>query len=58
MTESDRCTCDWYELRARLSVRVYRPECLEHGPDSPADYEKHPFDSDMDLAEWQEMTCT
>lgn len=52
----EECTCDWYELRARLSVRVYNPGCLEHGPSSPAAYEKHPFDSEMSLDEWTAMS--
>lgn len=53
----DACTCDYVELRPRLSMRVYDGTCAEHGPNSPVTYEKHPFESDMTLAEWQEMSC-
>lgn len=57
MIESgDDCTCDYVELRARLSMRVYDGTCPEHNQDSPDDYEKHPFDDQLTLAEWTSIS--
>lgn len=52
----ERCTCDYVELRPRLSMRVYDGTCAEHTPDSPDSWSKDPVDDVLTLAEWTALS--